>query len=191
VKAVFGPGTGLWVAGIIPLEGGGWHVVASEGGHMSFGPSNRDEDALFVTLRARHGPLSAETLLSGPGLERLYATLTPDEPPLASHEIVRRAQAADKVACACLEVFVRLLGRFAGDIALLFKAVGGVYVAGGVAVGIADCIDHALFRGAFEAHPPYAQLLATVPTFLVTCREPGLLGCAALAMHWLGEDYAI
>ncbi len=185
-KVVLGPGTGLGVAGLVPLAQGGWHVVASEGGHISFGPADPDEDALFARLRQRHGPLSAETLLSGPGIERLYAALYGDK--LASHDIVRGALANDGRARACVDLFVRLLGRFAGDAALMFKAVGGVYVAGGVAVGLKGFMDTAIFRAAFEAHPPYAELMARVPTFLVTCHEPGLLGCAAFAEQWLAAN---
>lgn len=191
VKAVLGPGTGLGVAAIIPLENGGWHVVASEGGHVSFGPATPEEDAVFARIRERHGRLSAEALLSGPGLERLHVALAGDAQPLASHEIVRRAGEGDAAAKTTIDAFVRLLGRFAGDVALTFKALGGVYLAGGVGIGIADLMDRASFRAAFETHPPYAHLLAGIPTFMVACREPGLLGCAALAAQWVGEDYSI
>jgi glucokinase len=162
-------------------------VVATEGGHVSFGPASAQEDALFARLRERHGRLSAETLLSGPGLERLYLALEPDAAELESHEIVRRAKAGDRAACACVDVFVRLLGRFAGDAALMFKAVGGVYLAGGVGMAVAEFMDAGLFRAAFEAHPPYAELMASIPTFVVNCREPGLLGSAAVAEQWRGE----
>ena len=75
-------------------------------------------------------------------------------------------------------MFVRLLGRFAGDTALTFKATGGVYVAGGVALALGALFDARLFRAAFEAHPPYETLLASIPTALITYQEPGLLGCA-------------
>jgi glucokinase len=76
-----------------------------------------------------------------------------------------------------------LLGRFAGDMALVFKATGGVYVTGGVAQGLGDDFDIAGFRAAFETHPPYADLLGRIPTNLIMRRQPGLLGCAALAQH--------
>jgi Glucokinase len=76
---------------------------------------------------------------------------------------------------------VRLFGRFAGDMALTFKAVGGVYVAGGVTGKLGALFDEAAFRAAFEAHPPYEALMRSIPTYLVTARNPGLLGCAALA----------
>src|SRR6266568_1019633 len=142
VKVVLGPGTGLGVAALLPANGR-WHVLASEGGHASFGPQRADEVELFTRLRDACGSVSAEAVLSGPGL-------------------------------------VRLLGRFAGGLALTFKALGGVYITGGVACGLGPLLDEPQFRAAFEAHPPYATLLKTIPTLLITCEQPGLIGCAAV-----------
>jgi glucokinase len=180
VKGAVGPGTGLGVAGLVPLPAGAWRVIASEGGHVSFGPATPAEEAVFDRLRDR-APIAAETLLSGSGLERLHRALHADAAALESHAIVRRAGEGDAQARATADLFVRLLGRFAGDVALMFKATGGVYIAGGVAQGIANILDQEMFRSAFEAHPPHQQLMARIPTLLVTCPEPGLIGCAAYA----------
>src|SRR5262249_53337073 len=76
VKIVLGPGTGLGVAALLPA-GGRWHVVASEGGHASFGPQAADEIEVFARLRQECGAVSAETVLSGPGLVRLARALDP------------------------------------------------------------------------------------------------------------------
>jgi glucokinase len=89
--------------------------------------------------------------------------------------------AREPAALAAARLFVRLLGRFAGDTALTFKALGGVYITGGVACGLGPLLDEPQFRQAFEAHPPYETLLASIPTLLITCKEPGLIGCAALS----------
>ena len=160
VKVVLGPGTGLGVAALLPANGR-WHVLASEGGHASFGPQEADEVEVFARLREECGAVSAEAVLSGPGL-------------------VAGALAREPAAQAAARLFVRLLGRFAGGLALTFKALGGVYIAGGVAYGLGPLLDEPQFRSAFEAHPPHTSLLKTIPTFLITCEQPGLIGCAAV-----------
>src|ERR1700751_5979092 len=76
VKIVLGPGTGLGVAALLPADGR-WHVVASEGGHASFGPQAPDEIEVFARLRHECGAVSAEAVLSGAGLVRLARALDP------------------------------------------------------------------------------------------------------------------
>jgi len=179
VKVVLGPGTGLGVAALLPANGR-WHVLASEGGHASFGPQEADEVEVFARLREECGAVSAEAVLSGPGLVRLARAL---DPRAARHEpetLVAGALAREPAAQAAARLFVRLLGRFAGGLALTFKALGGVYIAGGVAYGLGPLLDEPQFRSAFEAHPPHTSLLKTIPTLLITCEQPGLIGCAAV-----------
>jgi glucokinase len=180
VKIVLGPGTGLGVAALLPAEGR-WHVVASEGGHASFGPQAADEFEVFARLLREHRSISAETIVSGPGLVRLARALDPQTACREPKTIVASALAREPSAQAAARLFVRLLGRFAGGLALTFKAFGGVYITGGVAGALGPLLDEPQFRAAFEAHPPYEPLLAGIPTLLVTCPEPGLTGCAALA----------
>jgi glucokinase len=180
VKVVLGPGTGLGVAALLPADGR-WHVIASEGGHTSFGPQARDETAMFAKLAEECGAISAETVLSGPGLVRLARALDPRAGRHEPKTIVASALAREPSAHAAARMFVRLLGRFAGGLALTFKALGGVYITGGVACGLGPLLDEPQFRAAFEAHPPHTALLETIPTLLITCQEPGLIGCAALA----------
>ena len=179
-KVVLGPGTGLGVAALVPVDGR-WQVVASEGGHASFGPQAADEDAVFARLREQSRSISAETVLSGPGLLRLARALDPRAQYREPETIVASALAREPSALAAARLFVRLLGRFAGDVALTFKALGGVYITGGVASGLGPLLDEPPFRQAFEAHPPYETLLGAIPTLLMTCEEPGLIGCAALS----------
>ena len=180
-KVVLGPGTGLGLAALIPMDRG-WFAVATEAGHVSFGPTTEDEEDVFARLR-QTAALSAERVLSGPGLQRLHLALHPGAPFLAAAAIVAAARSGDVAALATTRLFTRLLGRFAGDMALVFKARGGVYITGGVGQGLGDHFDVGRFREAFEAHPPYAALLAEIPTNLITRRQPGLLGCAVLAQQ--------
>ena len=179
VKVVLGPGTGLGVAALVPV-GAGWQPIATEGGHVSFGAASKDEEPVFACLHEA-GPVSAESVVSGSGLPRLHTAVNPGAPSLHAETIVKHAQAGDAAAVATIKLFVRLLGRFAGDVALTFKAIGGVYIAGGVAGKLGPLLDEKILRDAFEAHPPYGALLKSIPTYLVTVAHPGLIGCAAFA----------
>jgi glucokinase len=176
-KVVLGPGTGLGVAALVP-DGERWHVLASEGGHAAFGPQSDDEVEIFARLREHGAIVSAERVLSGPGLVRLARAFDLDGAP---ETILARAHAGEARARAVADLFVRLLGRLAGSLALTFKATGGVYLTGGVALGLGALLEQPAFRAAFEAHPPYEGLLRSVPTLLVSCEQPGLIGCGALA----------
>jgi len=180
VRAVLGPGTGLGVAALVPVDGR-WQVLASEGGHVSFGPQSLEEMEIFAALLHECGSVSAETILSGPGLPRLMRAIDPGSQAQTPEAVVANALKGDAAALATVQLFVQLLGRFAGDLALIFKAVGGVYIAGGVASRLGSLLDDQAFRAAFEAHPPYETLLASIPIWLMSRSEPGLLGCAVLA----------
>jgi glucokinase len=186
VKVVLGPGTGLGVAALVPT-GTGWRVLASEGGHVFFGPGPRQEP-VFDWLWQEYGHISAEMVLSGAGLHRLYRALNSGTALPDPETIVAMAKAGDPAARAATSLFIRLLGRFAGGLALTFKATGGVYVAGGVATALSTLLDDEKFRAAFETHPPHQALLAKIPTSLVTCPEPGLIGCAALVEQLTDAD---
>jgi glucokinase len=189
-RAVLGPGTGLGVAALLP-HGNSWTAIASEGGHVSFGPAQADERVVFLRLAHESELITAETVISGPGIERIYRALNPFSIPLEARTIVAQARAGASDARAAIDLFVRLLGRFAGDIALTLKAKGGVYIAGGVSLRLGRLFDEDIFRAAFENHPPYQELLAAIPTSLVTCPQPGLVGCAAVASQLFAESRAL
>ena len=180
VKLAIGPGTGLGAAALAPTTGG-LHALATEAGHMSFGAAYPDEQSIFHRLMEKQIPISVEHILSGPGLARLHRAMHPDLLALKPEMILRQAQLGDREARATVAMFVRLLGRFAGDMALAMRATGGVYIAGGVAGRLGSLFDAALFRAAFERHPPYENLLKEIPSALITCPEPGLIGCVAYA----------
>jgi glucokinase len=100
--AVLGPDIGLGVAGLAPLRGDGWLAVPSEGGHMDFCPVEAREAPIFSAVRARHGEVSAERLLSKEGLGDIHCALVGDGDPLAVPEndnvIIELARAGDAKA---------------------------------------------------------------------------------------------
>jgi glucokinase len=181
--AVIGPGTGLGVAGLLPLQDT-WYPIPSEGGHVSLAPHDEREAALLLRLQARFGHVSNERVLSGPGLINLATTLAEldgevialDDP----RQVSRRAENGESRHCReALERFSSLLGAAAGDLALLFCALGGVYISGGLCKRLGALLDVARLRERFVAKGRFVDYLERIPIYLVTRRDPGLLGAAA------------
>lgn len=180
--AVIGPGTGLGVAGLLPV-GGIWYPIPSEGGHVSLATHDEREAAVLARLRARFGHVSNERVLSGPGLINLATTLAAIDGEVISfgdpREVSRHAESGECPYCReALERFSSLLGAAAGDLALLFCALGGVYIGGGLCKRLGALLDVARIRESFVAKGRLSDFLEPIPIYLVTRRDPGLLGAA-------------
>jgi glucokinase len=183
---VIGAGTGLGVGGLVPV-GDRWQPLAGEGGHVSFAPHDEVEAAILLHLQRRFGHVSAERLLSGPGLVNLAVTLAA----LAGEtleitdpmQVAERARTGGCGFCSvALERFSSLLGAEAGDLALTLGARGGIYIGGGLVKRLGPLFDDARFRTAFVTKGRLAYFLEPIPTYLITRSDPGLLGAAALTM---------
>lgn len=178
--AVLGPGTGLGVAGYVPHEGGAT-VIVGEGGHVTLPATTRLETELFAELHKELDHLSAERVLSGDGLERLYrslARLTGDRAPERGAAGITDAALARSCGTsqAALDMFCALLGAFAGNVALTFGARGGIYLAGGIVPKIVDYVAASEFRQRFEAKGRFRDYLACIPVWVVLHPEPAFLG---------------
>jgi glucokinase len=181
-----GPGTGLGVSALLPDGRGGWTVMSGEGGHVALAPHDDRESAILAVLRARHGYVPVEAVLSGPGLMSLYEALSQLDgvkggAPSKPAEIVERARAGEALAGEVLRLFSGWLGAVAGDLALTVGARGGVYVAGGVVPKLGDLFDRALFRARFEGKGRQQRYLAPMPTSLVVDELLPLRGLARVA----------
>jgi glucokinase len=183
-KLVLGPGTGLGAAALLPL-GERFAVQPTEAAHVDFGPSDDVEMALWPRIERVGGRVTAETLLSGPGLMRLYRACALSNGHRAtystSEEVTRAGLTGDALAHKTLRLFARLLGRFAGDLALIFGATGGVFIGSGIAPTIADLLNSGDFRAGFEDKAPFASLMAGIATFIIMRPEPALAGLTAIA----------
>lgn len=181
-RVVLGPGTGLGVAGLVSDRRGGFRAVPGEGGHVTLPAMNDDEADLLARLRSRFGHVSAERVISGPGLEALYLAIlelggkagTSD--PVAAADMASRAGAGDESARKALQYFSAFLGTVAADLALIFWARGGVYLSGGVLQRLGPAFDKLTFRQRFETKGRFSASLAGIPTFIVTHSNAGLLG---------------
>jgi glucokinase len=188
--AVIGPGTGLGVAGLLPTRHG-WVAVPGEGGHATLAAADDFEAALLAAVRRDFPHVSAERLLSGIGLPVLHgavaAVLGQPGGLLTAGDIVERGLAGDDLACQrTLDSFCALLGSFAGNVALVLGARGGVYIGGGIVPRLGEAFFQSRFRERFEAKGRFDAYLQAVPTYLITDTLAALSG-AALALEQHGR----
>lgn len=194
-RAVISAGTGLGEAGLY-WDGRRHHPIPSEGGHADFSPSSPVEDDLLLYLRARFGGhVSWERVLSGPGLWNVYCFLRDtgrgDEPPALRDELAagdpgavisRKAASGGSPLCRqALQLFMRLYGVEAGNVALKFLSTGGLYVGGGIAPKNLPFLTGGDFLSAFLEKGRLRPVLEAMPVRVILNQDTALLGAAAAA----------
>ncbi|WP_174803999.1 glucokinase [Martelella limonii] len=184
-RVVLGPGTGLGVAGLVHAEER-WIPVPGEGGHIDVGPRTDRDYQVFPHIKTIEGRVAAEQILCGRGMVNLYNAVCaadgiepkPFEPKDVSQHGLDKT---DPQATETLSLFATYLGRLAGDMAMVFMARGGVYLAGGISEKILPALKSPEFRAAFEDKAPHTRLLAAIPTYVVTHPLAALFGLATYA----------
>ena len=180
--AVLGPGTGLGVSGAI-FAGEYWLPLQSEGGHISYAPLDEQESAVFDIIRQDHNFVSAESMVSGPGLVLLYESLAEcdgvEYEVLSPEQIAAKAvDGTDALAEKAVSMFCSMLGSIAGNLALVLGARGGLFVGGGIVPRLGDYFARSSFRDRFEHNSRLGHYLADIPTYVITSKYPALIGSA-------------
>jgi len=184
---IVGPGTGLGVAGLCRRRSELWPIMG-EGGHLGFAPASSTQRELLRVLSSRFSRVSNERLLSGPGLENIYAALAEsrsavdDEPSAAEIFACANADSSGLHAQA-VALFFEILGQVAGDVALLLGAADGMYIAGGIVQRYPQLLLQSGFRDAFESKGRHRELMTRIPTVLILDPNPGLLGASYFALQ--------
>ena len=176
---VIGPGTGLGVGTLIGLRNG-WMALPGEGGHVDLPVGSPREAQLRAHIEAQIGHVSAETILSGGGLLRLYQTVCEvdgHEPSCDSPaQVTEAGLAGDPVARETLEQFCRFLGRVAGNNVLTVGGRGGVYIVGGVIPRFLEIFMQSGFAESFADKGCMSDYFKGIPVWVVTAEFSGLLG---------------
>lgn len=183
---IVGPGTGLGVAYVVRMERD-YHVGATEGGHIDFAPLDAIEDNILKHLRNRFRRVSAERVVSGPGLNNIYGALAILEDravtPIDDKSLWTAAlEGSDSLAAAALDRFCLSLGAVAGDIALA-QGAAGVVIAGGLGLRLAHHLPRSGFSHRFVAKGRFERMMSDIPVKLITHPQPGLYGAAAAFAH--------
>jgi glucokinase len=188
-KLVMGPGTGLGSAVLLPGQPRA-QVLATEAGQISLAPGNEREIEILRVLARDRPYVSFEDALSGPGLLKLYAALCELRRAaprlLTPAEVTAAAMAgSDATAVETLQVFCGLLGSFVGDLALLYGATGGVYLAGGILPHIQPLLVASTFAERYFNKGVMCAWLQQIPVRLI---EHGQLGVIGAAGWFLDEE---
>lgn len=202
---VVAPGTGLGVALIVAV-GNKLYPVPSEGGHADFAPTDDEQVGLWKYLKNKlQNHVSVERVISGPGMAEIYWWLRdlgeyqePDwlaerlksgDPPMVISEA-----AMDKNEPLCvktLDLFVSILGAYAGNLALTGMTTKGIYLGGGIAPKILPKLKEHGFMKAFTAKGRFKELLSKMPVRVILNDKAALLGAAWFAVQEIGEEKAI
>jgi glucokinase len=198
-RALIAAGTGLGMAGIFN-DGGRFIPMPSEGGHMDFAPRNEREVEMLAYLHVKvGGRVSYERVLSGLGIFNIYSFLRDrgygEEPAWLAEEIasgdptavVSRAGLEGKcgLAATTLQMFVEIYGAMAGNLALLLKATGGLYVGGGIAPKILDKLKDGTFMRNYGDKGRMSGLVMSIPVRVILDDKTALYGAGRRAL--MGE----
>lgn len=179
--AVIGAGTGLGKAALVPDARGGYIAMPSEGGHASFPFESEIEFELQEFMKRELGDayITGNKVVSGTGLSCIHHFLTGEK--LEPQEVTERFADYHET----LEWASRFYGRVCRNFALDTLALGGMYVAGGVAARTPEIVRHEAFEVAFRSSDTMSGLLSHIPVFLIKDQNSGLWGAAVLGRQLL------
>lgn len=191
-RAVIAAGTGLG-EGMLFWDGKQHVPVATEAGHSDFAPNTAQQGALWQFLKARNEFVSSEKILAGSGFQRVHEFLDPsvrhpgfDDGGIdPAPEITRLGLSGEcRVCAATLDLWTEIYGSEAGNLALRSVALGGIYVAGGIAVKVLPKLQDGRFIAAVRHKEKLSDFLARIPIHVVLNEDCPLLGAAFVA--WKG-----
>ena len=180
VKIVLGPGTGLGMATLAPLPGGGWMALPGEVGHITLPVVTRDEYDWREKMTKPGVLFESEDAITGGGLLLMYRAIAEKPAQQTPEEVLQAALAGtDAAAVKTLDQFITWLARVAGDAAMTMQARGGVYLAGGIAPSIVEKLKTGSFRTTFQEKGRLAQVMRPIPVYVIVDKFPAFKGCAA------------
>lgn len=190
--AVFGPGTGLGVEHIT-MTTSGWQTLDGEGGHVDFAPVDENDIVVWRYLQQELGRASAEDVMSGRGLLNIYKALAIhanvnvafDEPAQVTNAALDQSC---EVAALALNQFCRIMGSFAGNLAMNMATTGGIFIGGGIAGRFPEFLQNSEFRARFEAKGVMSHYVKDIPTYLIAEPDHGLLGAAAYLQQQIASE---
>lgn len=180
---VIGPGTGLGVSILVPTQND-YVALPTEGGHATICASNEVEYQIIERLRKLYGHISAERVISGQGLENIYAVLTytQDEKIMPAAKITENASKGDKMCKLAVDIMFDFLATFAGNLALTSGAFGGIYLAGGILAheNVFKLFKESNFMNRYFEKGRFKSYMEQIPVYCATGKNPAMYGLQAI-----------
>ncbi len=191
-EALISAGTGLGEAGLF-WDGKEYEPFACEGGHGDFAPRDEEEIELLLFLKQEFGHVSYERVLSGPGMYNIYRFYVEKkgkkgfessvDPKQIPREITKSATGGGcEAATLALDRFIRIYGAEAGNTALRFLSLSGLYLGGGIAPRVVNKMKEGGFMEAFFSKGRFEEFLRKIPVKVVMNDQAALLGSLECAL---------
>lgn len=192
-KVVIGTGTGFGTAMSLQTENG-TVSVPSEGGHALYAPQDCVEtEIIHLAIKELNRPIIVEDLLACKhGIQRLIklmavmeqrSTITFEATP---EGLLNAAlEAKDPFAITVLNRYCMMLGNVASNIAITTGAAGGIYIGGGFSPRFSEFLQASKFRECFVNKESVADILKSVPTYLITHPYATLVGLQQILPRYL------
>jgi len=191
-KAIIGAGTGLGKSILYWNDYVERYVaLPSEGGHADCSVQTQLELDLIEFIRkkeARTCNISWEDVLSGNGIQRMYAFFKSRNNNVTSHKHLSKnglhpdeifnSRNLDPHARATYELYARLYARCVKCFALDALALAGVYIAGGIAAHNVAMFKEPYFIDEFLNCGKQHELLASIPLYVIADYDVSLYGAA-------------
>lgn len=189
-KAIIGAGTGLGKCIMDYNKYAGRYIpLASEGGHADFPAQRMIEIDLIEFIKKLEGwgcNVSWEDVLSGYGIQRIYQFFHSranggehaDKEQVPHPDEIFNARNNDQHSKDTFQMYTRFYARCAKDFALNALALGGVYIAGGIAAKNLPMFELPAFMKEFINCGKQKELLKQVPIYVITDYNVSLYGAA-------------
>ena len=187
-KAILGAGTGLGKCIMFWSDRARRYIpVASEGGHADFAAQHPIELKLIEFIQKTEGftcNVSWEDVLSGDGIKRIYAFFHANN---AHHNEREQSPHPDEIfksrdfddhSKMTFELYTKFYARCAKDFVLEALALGGIYIAGGIAAHNLPMFQLPAFTEEFLNCGKLRNYLEEVPVYVITDYNVSLYGAA-------------
>ncbi|MGI9372747.1 MAG: glucokinase, partial [Hyphomicrobiales bacterium] len=169
-KLVVNLGTGFNASPVF-MTPAGPYVATSESGHANMPTRDARDLRLCAFIEQKHGFAAIDDILSGRGVERVFAFLSHEageKQQKSSAEIIAGcADGSDPLAVEAVHYFIQLTAMVMGNLALVQLPFGGIYLVGGLSSAIAPFIDAAGFEAAFRDKGRFAGFMDDFGIYVV------------------------